>query len=235
MGLTPEAIEAYHTLVEHGPLTASELRQQVPGTLKKDKAAQILKDLARHGAITKADGHKAGEHAKYDAVHPRELLDAKMSSLSIQKDSDLPAMEQLYEARSFSKSLSDKAVISAPGVQAEITAALAATKKRFLVHDCNLKWLNTSELEKACAMKQKAVDVQFLSDWKKAAKRLHLHAKSVPVRTCKASVLSYVVADDIVIVIQPDGRSAVVSQNPGLAECLASHFAAEFKAAKKEE
>ncbi len=233
LGWSPDVVEAYIRLVEHGPVKASELRDH----MDKDPGKaiyNIIKELRKRGGIGKADGHKKGDAGKVEAMHPRALFTSMMDELDALRADGLQEVEQMYEARREGSPplLPDKAVIGHVGIQAAILEALLEAKERILVHDSRLAWLSNKVIEVMAG--KKGCKVQVIADGIKSTKKLQLQSKGIDVHNMDPITPTFIIADDTVVVVQYGSHSATVSKNAALADLLAAQFDTSFKAAGKE-
>lgn len=225
-------VDVYLSLVDEGGVTAPEIASRFGHT--PSWLHPFLSRLKDEGAVICSKAGAKGKADLYDAQNPNVLFDAVSGRLEQLKVEALAVVEESWEHRKLAQAMPpDAAVHGSIGIQAAIVDAINSAKRRILVVDPSLSWINPKTLKLLAEKKSQGGDLRVLTDGDSKAQKLQLGVQGIDLKVLDSFQAEFVVCDDRVIVFQTGKASATISTNSGMADLLASQFDGWFGKGKR--
>lgn len=233
LGWTSYEASAYCTIVESGPIKANDLA--IKAKIPTGRVYEVLTTLTNKGWLKKTGTRPV----KYDAQHPRLVLDLELDQLQGKMTESLRVSEQAWEVRN--EQIGDKddkswTVAGMHGVILEIRNLFDKTKKSIKIVESSLTWLTSRDFRKLEELIGKKVSISVVATeaCKDELQKLSNLKSEVSVSS-KPDVPFYIIDDEVVLLRLNSPDTGNIIQDVNVAKMFIAKFNQINKTAKKME
>lgn len=231
LGWSSYEASAYCTIVETGPMKANDLA--IKANIPTGRVYEVLTTLTDKGWLKRTGSRPV----KYDAQHPRLVLDLELEELEKKMQEALRIAEQVWEVRN--EEIGDKddkswTVSGMHGVIIEVRNLFNKAKKSIKIIESSLTWMTNQDFRKLGELVDKKVSISIISTETSKDELQRLSDLKADVRISGRPDVSFYIIDDEVILMRlnsPDTGTVIRDKN------VASTFLVKFnqinKSAKK--
>jgi sugar-specific transcriptional regulator TrmB len=207
---------AYAALVQEGPLEASDLvyRTDIP----QGRVYDTLKGLGE--SAVKKQGRNP---TRYDAQHPRKLIEGKQEEFNDSASRLKNQLEQAYDVELDRRETQHPAWVMTglPGTAQRMEELIEGAEQQVLIVDRDLRWIQTETIETLAELVADDVTVQIVGWHTRREKLEELAAAGVPVRSHDNVDTSFCIVDDKEVVVRVGrGTTGVTVRDEPIATIL---------------
>ena len=231
LGWTGYEASAYCTIVESGPIKANDLA--IKAKIPTGRVYEILTALTDKGWLKKTGNRPV----KYDAQHPRYVLDLELDQLQTKMQQSLRIAEQAWEVRN--EQIGDEddkswIVAGMHGIILEVRNLFNTAEKSIKIVESSISWLTNRDYRKLAELVDRKVRLSVVAteSCKEELQRLSDLKSEVRIFN-KPDVSFYLIDDKVVLMRLNSPDTGTVIQDLNVAKIFTTKFNQITKAAKK--
>ncbi|WP_424007677.1 TrmB family transcriptional regulator [Haloferax denitrificans] len=230
MDWTQYEASAYRTLVQDGPLEASELA--VRSDVSKGKEYDVLNKLASKDLVVKQGTHPQ----RFDAQDPRQLLNEREGEFQDRMDELKQRLGAAYEMNAETKRVEDEAWVTTgrAGLARKIREYYNQADESVYLKQWDPRWVESTDIRDLSIVNKGGVDVRVLGFSGRESKLMEFAAKGIPTWMDENVESSFCVFDGEIVAMEVGrGRAGIVFRDSSTATVFINHFQQSIERANR--